>query len=140
MEKHIPAYLKLLETDELAKRAEILQEKLKSCVVCPHHCKVDRLENERQVGDLKTDSGGLAYKGLLVRHLVMPDNLADTDKVMEFISQEISKDTVLNIMSQYYPAHKSFTFPELSRRITSKEYADAVLKAKELGLKKVIIA
>ena len=58
-------------------------------------------EMHRQVGVLNTDEKGIAYKGLLVRHLVMPDNAADTYKVLEFIADEVSKDTFVNIMSQY---------------------------------------
>jgi putative pyruvate formate lyase activating enzyme len=91
-------------------------------------------EMHRQVGNLKTNEEGIAYKGLLVRHLVMPENIADTDKVLEFIANEVSKDTFINIMSQYYPAHKSYTFPELSRRISRNEYNEAVKYAKELGM------
>lgn len=95
-------------------------------------------EMHRQVGDLKTDSRGIAYRGLLVRHLIMPNNLADTDKVMEFIATDISKDTLVNIMAQYYPAHKSYAFSELARRITEDEYARAVNDAKAKGLNRLI--
>lgn len=96
------------------------------------------IEMHRQVGDLKTDTSGIAYNGLLIRHLVMPENLSDTDKVLRFISEDISNDSVVNIMSQYYPAHKSYTFPELSRRITGKEYSEAIKFAENLGLDNII--
>ncbi len=95
-------------------------------------------EMHRQVGDLRTDSAGRAYKGLLVRHLVMPENFAGTEKIMEFIAGEISKDTMVNIMRQYYPAHKAHTFPELSRRITGNEYNKAVQYARKNGLRRAI--
>lgn len=95
-------------------------------------------EMYRQVGNLKVDDRKIAYKGLLIRHLVMPENLSDTDKVLEFISEDLSKDSVVNIMSQYYPAHKSYTFPELSRRISKKEYNEAVGYAEKLGLTNII--
>ncbi len=95
-------------------------------------------EMHRQVGCLKTDEENIAYKGLLVRHLVMPENLADTDKIMEFIANEISRDTFINIMSQYYPACKSYEFPELSRRITVSEYNKAIGHAKRSGLKNIM--
>jgi len=95
-------------------------------------------EMYRQVGDLKTDSRGIAYRGLLIRHLVMPGNLADTDIIIKFISEEISKDTVVNIMAQYYPSHKSYAFSELSRRITGEEYNEAVNYAKKAGLRRII--
>lgn len=96
-------------------------------------------EMHRQVGDQKTNEEGIAYKGLLVRHLVMPENVADTDKILEFIASEVSKDTLINIMSQYYPAHKSYTFPELSRRISRNEYSEAVKYAENLGLTNVMV-
>jgi putative pyruvate formate lyase activating enzyme len=95
-------------------------------------------EMHRQVGNLAVDERGIAYKGLLIRHLVMPENLSDTDKVLEFVAEEISKDSVVNIMSQYYPAHKSYTFPELSRRISRNEYNEAVKSAEKLGLTNII--
>ena len=59
----------------------------------------------RQVGDLKLDEDGLAYRGLLVRHLVMPGGLAGTEEIMRFLAEEISPYTYVNIMRQYYPAH-----------------------------------
>ena len=88
----------------------------------------------RQVGNLKTDDRKIAYNGLLVRHLVLPENISDTDKVLKFIAEDISKESAVNIMSQYYPAHKSNTFPELSRRISSKEYNEALKYAEKYGL------
>jgi putative pyruvate formate lyase activating enzyme len=96
-------------------------------------------EMHRQVGDLRMNEEGIAYKGLLIRHLVMPENIADTDKVLEFTANEVSKDTFINIMSQYYPAHKSYAFPELSRRISRNEYNEAVKYAKELGMTNFIV-
>ena len=92
----------------------------------------------RQVGTLKQNDKGIAYKGLLIRHLVMPGNLADTDKILEFIAREISKDSFVNIMAQYYPAHRSYAFSELSRRITEKEYCEAVRRAENLGMTNII--
>lgn len=95
-------------------------------------------EMHRQVGTLKQNDKGIAYKGLLIRHLVMPGNLADTDKILEFIAREISKDSFVNIMAQYYPAHRSYAFSELSRRITKKEYCEAVRHAENLGMTNII--
>lgn len=91
-------------------------------------------EMHRQVGDLKTDQNGLAYQGLMVRHLVMPDNLARSDKIFKFIAEEVSRNTYINIMDQYYPAHKARQFPELARRITRREYQSAISIASEYGL------
>lgn len=87
-----------------------------------------------QVGDLVMDEFGIAGRGLLVRHLVMPGNLACTEKIMEFLAREISKDTYVNIMAQYYPAYKAFKYPELNKRISRKEYQAAVQAARKAGL------
>lgn len=91
-------------------------------------------EMHRQVGDLKTDERNIAYRGLLVRHLVLPHNLAGTKEIMKFIADEISKDTYINIMAQYYPAHKALKIPELASRITNQEYLDAIETARREGL------
>lgn len=95
-------------------------------------------EMHRQVGDLALDERGIAVRGLLVRHLVMPDNIAGTQAVLKFIADEISLDTAVNIMAQYYPAHKAHAFRELARRITGEEYIRAVQIALDLGLKRII--
>jgi len=94
------------------------------------------LEMHRQVGDLKMDRDGIAKWGLLIRHLVMPEDIVGSRRVLEFIAKNISKNTYMSIMAQYHPAHLAFEFPELSRRISKREY-DAVLKmADELGLER----
>jgi putative pyruvate formate lyase activating enzyme len=94
------------------------------------------LEMHRQVGDLKMDKEGIANRGLLIRHLVMPEDVVGSRKVLEFIAKNISQNTYMSIMAQYHPAHLAFEFPELSRRISKREY-DAVLKmADELGLER----
>lgn len=90
-------------------------------------------EMYRQVGDLVIE-GGIAKRGLLIRHLVLPNGLAGTKKVMEFLANEISKETYVNIMDQYYPANKAFQYSHINRRITSEEYAKAVKLAKQVGL------
>lgn len=94
-------------------------------------------EMHRQVSDLILDKDGIAIKGLIVRHLVLPNNLAGSKKIFEFIAKEVSKNTFLNIMDQYYPCFKAFQFPELSRRITDKEYQEAIKLAKKAGLKRL---
>jgi putative pyruvate formate lyase activating enzyme len=95
-------------------------------------------EMHRQTGDLKTDDRGIARRGLLIRHLVLPNRLADTETVMAFIAREISKDTVVNIMAQYHPAHKARQYKELSRRVSRAEYEEAVKLAGEYGLHRII--
>jgi putative pyruvate formate lyase activating enzyme len=92
------------------------------------------LEMHRQVGDLKVDSSGIAYKGLIVRHLVLPGHLAGTESVLRFIVDEISPHTYVNIMAQYHPAYKARHHPPLDRRITRQEYLEALQIAKRLGL------
>ena len=91
-------------------------------------------EMHRQVGVLKMDNRGIAYRGLLIRHLIMPDGIAGTRDAMEFISKELSPDSYVNIMDQYRPCYKAFEHPEIDRRITTEEYEDAVRFAREAGL------
>jgi putative pyruvate formate lyase activating enzyme len=91
-------------------------------------------EMYRQVGDLRINRYSIAYRGLLVRHLVMPDGLAGTAEIMHFLAKEISPHTFVNIMGQYYPSHMAGKFPELNRRITNEELAEAVRIAKQAGL------
>jgi len=92
-------------------------------------------EMHRQVGDLQVRNG-IAVRGLIVRHLVLPSGLAGTERVLRFIRNEISPDTYVNIMAQYYPTHRAWEFPELSRRITSAEYREALALAQALGLRR----
>ena len=91
-------------------------------------------EMHNQVGDLETDEGGVAFKGLLVRHLVMPEGLAGTRKIMRFLAKEISNNTYVNIMDQYRPCGEAYNFPPLHRRITVEEYSEAVSIANEEGI------
>ncbi len=93
-------------------------------------------EMHRQVGELKIDEHGLAKRGVLVRHLVMPGGLAGTREVMEFLAREVSPHTYVNIMAQYHPAGRvtAEKFAEIDRRITAKEFAESVEAAEEVGL------
>jgi len=97
-------------------------------------CKEAVKEMHRQVGDLKVDERGIAYRGLLIRHLVLPNNLAGSEKVLEFISEELSKECYVNIMAQYRPCGRAYEYEELSRRPTSTEYLKVVDYARRLGL------
>jgi putative pyruvate formate lyase activating enzyme len=92
------------------------------------------LEMQRQVGDLKIDGGGLAYRGLIVRHLVLPDGLAGSERVLDFLAGEVSRDCYVNIMGQYRPCGKARDYPEIGRRTTSEEYRKVVEYASGLGL------
>lgn len=91
-------------------------------------------EMHRQVGDLQIDERGLATRGLLVRHLVLPNGLAGTAQVVRFLAEEISPNTYLNLMDQYRPDFHAGRYPELSRRITPDEYTEAVRMARAAGL------
>lgn len=88
----------------------------------------------RQVGDLVLDDRGIALRGLLIRHLVLPSGLAGTQNVMQFLSQDISKNTYVNIMAQYYPCGDIPPGSPLSRRISKLEYLQAVEIAKKEGI------
>ncbi|HLO17484.1 MAG TPA: radical SAM protein [Anaerolineales bacterium] len=93
-------------------------------------------EMHRQVGELKIDEHGLAKRGVLVRHLVMPGGIAGTRAITRFLAREISPHTYINIMSQYFPAGKvsDQKLPEINRSITQREYADAIAAAQKVGL------
>lgn len=92
-------------------------------------------EMHRQVGDLTMDERGVAQRGLLVRHLVLPGGLAGTAKVVRFLRDEISPDTYTNVMAQYRPCYRAGNLPPLDRPITNQEYAEAVSLAQEAGLR-----
>lgn len=91
-----------------------------------HYMKTSIKEMHHQVGDLAIDDDGIATKGLLVRHLVLPDDIAGTAEVVRFLAEDISRSTYLNVMAQYRPEYNACRFPELDRHITEKEYRDAV--------------
>ena len=87
----------------------------------------------QQVGDLEIRDG-IATRGLLVRHLVLPGGLAGTREIMEFIAQEISVSTYINIMAQYRPCGQAHRFAQINRYITHQEYAEAISIARSFGL------
>ena len=91
-------------------------------------------EMYRQTGDLVIDPSGIAVKGLIVRHLVMPDNVANTKDIMTFLAEEVSKDTYVNIMDQYRPCGRAVSDQSINRRITPNEFAAAIHWAKSVGL------
>jgi putative pyruvate formate lyase activating enzyme len=91
-------------------------------------------EMHRQVGDLQIDEQGVAQRGLLVRHLVLPNRLAGTQEVVPFLAQEVSTNTYLNIMAQYHPCHKAFDIPLLARPVLREEVSEAIDLAHRQGL------
>ena len=94
-------------------------------------------EMHRQVGDLELDEEFIARRGLIIRHLVLPGGLAGTKEILRWIAREISPNTYVNIMDQYYPCGDAWKYPPLDRRITKEEYEEALLAAKEAGLKRL---
>lgn len=102
-----------------------------------HYPRVNRRalrEMHRQVGDLIVDEHGVARRGLIVRHLVLPAGLAGTRQVLRFLAEDLSLDTYLNVMAQYRPCYHAGTFPALCQRITPDEYQQAVATALSFGL------
>jgi putative pyruvate formate lyase activating enzyme len=91
-------------------------------------------EMHRQVGVAKPGDRGLIQRGLMIRHLVMPNNAGGSEEIMAWIAETLPKDTYVNIMAQYHPAYKAFDYRELSRRITGDEYRRVVERARQLGL------
>lgn len=91
-------------------------------------------EMHRQVGDLTMDRSGIAQKGLIIRHLVLPEGKAGTENIMKFIAAEISRDSYVNIMDQYRPCYEAHHSEGLNRRITSQEYDEALAIARKHGL------
>ena len=91
-------------------------------------------EMHRQVGILKMDEKGIAQRGLIIRHLIMPQNIAGTDRFVRWVASDLTRDTYVNLMAQYHPEHKANQYPELSRRITTAEWQQALIWAREAGL------
>jgi putative pyruvate formate lyase activating enzyme len=91
-------------------------------------------EMHRQVGDLVLDAYGIARRGLLVRHLVMPGDVSGTESVLHFLAEEISRDTYLNLMDQYHPCYRAGDNPPLDRPLSRQEHQRALVWADKLGL------
>jgi putative pyruvate formate lyase activating enzyme len=94
-------------------------------------------EMHRQVGDLRLSGDGLAQRGLLVRHLVLPGDVANTERVLAFVAGEISRNTCLNIMAQYRPCYRAYDYPPLDRPVTRTEFEDALALAATHGLNRL---
>ena len=91
-------------------------------------------EMHRQVGDLVVDEKGVATRGVLLRHLVMPDNIAGTGEIMRWVAGEISADTYVNVMDQYRPCGQAVGDETVNRRLQGREYREAVEATKQAGL------
>jgi putative pyruvate formate lyase activating enzyme len=99
-------------------------------------CRDALAEMHRQVGDLQTDARGIATRGLLVRHLVLPDDMAGTATVMAFLAS-LSPDTYVNVMAQYRPRYRAREVHAIARALTSGEYRRAVQAARDAGLRRL---
>lgn len=95
------------------------------------------VEMHRQVGDLVTDESGIAQRGILLRHLVLPSGLAGTSEIMRFIARKISLNTYVNIMPQYRPCGRADEIKELSVYLSQKDYKMALEAAKEEGIERL---
>lgn len=100
----------------------------------PEKAKNAIIEMYKQVGDLQISQEGIATRGLLLRHLVLPGNLADTPEIMLFLAEHVSKGLYVNIMPQYRPSGTAFEIDELSRTISDKEYREAIETARSVGI------
>jgi putative pyruvate formate lyase activating enzyme len=100
----------------------------------PELMKTALKEMRRQVGDLEIDENGVAVRGMLIRHLVLPNGLAGTQEVMRFIARELSTDSYVNVMAQYHPVYKAYEHSLLNRRITRTEFLEALDMASAEGL------
>jgi putative pyruvate formate lyase activating enzyme len=111
-------------------------EKLSGAADYPEAAMAAVGEMHRQVGDLVLDRGGIAQRGLLVRHLVLPNNIAATDRVINVVA-DISRETYINIMDQYRPEYRADECFDLKRRVTLREYDEAVSHAMRQGLARI---
>jgi len=114
-----------------------IAEQLSGIKDYPRVNKVAIKEMHRQVGDLQLDEQGIAQRGLLVRHLVLPNQLAGTEEIVAFLAQEVSTNTYLNIMAQYHPCHQAFDIPQLSRPVSKQEFYEAIDLAHRQGLNRL---
>ena len=94
-------------------------------------------EMHKQVGDLVIGADGVAVRGLLVRHLVMPEGLAETDRILHYLAEEISPATYVNVMDQYRPCGRAHLYPPLDRQLSHDEYQEALNLAEKAGLKRL---
>jgi len=94
------------------------------------------VEMHRQVGDLRVNENGIAQKGLIIRHLVMPDNIAQTYKVVDFV-KELSTNTYFNLMDQYRPAYHAMSNPKINRKLSAEEFSRAYNYAVDAGINRI---
>ena len=119
--------MKYMDSDQAARysaRASDYPEVTKKAII----------EMNRQVGQLKIDHRGIALRGLIIRHLVMPNRVAGSEKFVRWVAEKLPKTTYVNIMAQYHVDYKAFDYPEISRGITAEEFLEAMGWAEKYGL------
>lgn len=114
--------------------AEAERYNLAAAADYPQMAKESTIEMHRQVGEIITGEQGIALRGLMIRHLVMPNRVAGTREFVHWVAANLPKETYVNIMSQYRVEFKAFDYPQIARAITSEEFVEAVRWAKEAGL------
>ncbi|MBN1693067.1 MAG: radical SAM protein [Dehalococcoidales bacterium] len=92
------------------------------------------IKMQRQVGDLIMDRDGIAQKGLIIRHLILPNGIAGSEDSLRWLVEEVSPRVAVSIMSQYYPTHRAYKYKELNRKILPQEYQEVVDIAERLGI------
>jgi putative pyruvate formate lyase activating enzyme len=115
------------------------EEAAAACSDAPDYVRASRsalVEMNRQVGELVLDEAGIAERGLIVRHLVLPSGLAGTRESMRFVAEELGRGTFVSLMAQYYPAHRAAELPELARGITAGEWEEARSELAKAGLER----
>lgn len=113
---------------------EEVAERLSKAKEYPQVARAAIKEMHRQVGDLVIDDQGVAQRGLLVRHLVLPQGLSGSRQIMRFLAQEISPNTYVNLMDQYRPCGEAWQYPPISRRLSRAEYQQALSEARAEGI------
>lgn len=103
----------------------------------PERARTALLEMHRQVGVAKPADDGLMFKGLMIRHLVLPNGVSGTKEVIEWIAHNLPKDTYFHLMAQYQPTYKADQYPQINRQITHREYQEAIQHARKMGLTNV---
>jgi putative pyruvate formate lyase activating enzyme len=116
---------------------EVIVEQLSGIKDYPRVNRAAVREMHRQVGELEIDDSGVAERGLLVRHLVLPHGLAGTKEIVSFLAREISASTYLNIMAQYHPCYQAFNQPHLARPLSQAEFTEAINLAQQQGLSRL---
>ena len=103
----------------------------------PYYAQEALKEMHRQVGILQVDGRGIAVRGIILRHLILPNRVSGAEEFLKFVARDLSKDTYLNLMAQYRPEHRASEFPKISRRLKRSEYTEVLEWAKKLGLKRL---